>query len=128
MEFDAEGNLLQAWGGPGAGFDWPANEHGIYVGSPGQVWLAGNGEKDSHILKFTRDGRFLLQIGKPGPAAATPTPPTSAVPPTCAWIRRDNELFVADGYGNHRVIVFDAGSGAYKRHWGANGRPPATRP
>ena len=66
MEFDAEGNLLQAWGGPGPGFDWPANEHGIYVDPQGNVWLAGNGEKDSHIIKFTRDGRFLLQIGKPG--------------------------------------------------------------
>ncbi len=66
MEFDNAGNLLQAWGGPGAGYDWPANEHGIYVDPQNNVWLAGNGEKDNQILKFTRDGRFIMQIGKPG--------------------------------------------------------------
>ncbi len=38
--------------------------------------------------------------------------------------RAANELYVADGYVNHRVIVFDATTGAYKRHWGAYGRKP----
>src|SRR4029453_13262968 len=66
VECDAEGNLLQAWGGPGAGFDWPANEHGIYVDPQGNVWLGGNGKKNTHTLKFPRAGPFLLQIGKPG--------------------------------------------------------------
>jgi DNA-binding beta-propeller fold protein YncE len=124
MEFDAEGNLLQAWGGPGAGFDWPANEHGIYVDPQGNVWLAGNGEKDSHILKFTREGRFLLQIGKPGASGGDADTANLGRPADVRVDPSSNELFVADGYGNHRVIVFDAGSGAYKRHWGANGRPP----
>ena len=66
MEFDPEGNLVQAWGGPGAGYDWPENEHGIFVDAQSNVWLAGNAEKDAQILKFTRDGRFQMQIGKPG--------------------------------------------------------------
>jgi hypothetical protein len=66
MEFDSEGNLMQAWGGPSAGYDWPENEHGIFVDSQNNVWLAGNAEKDAQILKFTRDGRFQMQIGKPG--------------------------------------------------------------
>jgi hypothetical protein len=66
MEFDGEGNLVQAWGGPGAGYDWPENEHGIFVDAQNNVWLAGNAEKDAQILKFTRDGRFQMQIGKPG--------------------------------------------------------------
>jgi DNA-binding beta-propeller fold protein YncE len=124
MEFDAEGNLLQAWGGPGSGYDWPANEHGIYVDPQGNVWLAGNGEKDAQILKFTRDGRFLMQIGKPGASKGDADTTNLNRPADVRLDPATNELFVADGYGNHRVIVFDAGTGAYKRHWGANGRPP----
>jgi hypothetical protein len=68
MELDGEGNVLQASGGPGPGYDWPENEHGIFVDPAGNVWLAGNREKDYQILKFMRDGRFLMQIGKPAPS------------------------------------------------------------
>lgn len=124
MEFDAEGRLLQAWGGPGAGYDWPANEHGIFVDHQDHVWLAGNGEKDHHVLKFTRTGRFLLQIGKPGAGGGDGDTRHLGRPADVRVDPATNELYVADGYGNHRVIVFDATTGAYKRHWGANGRPP----
>ena len=124
LEFDADGNLLQAWGGQGQGYDWPLNEHGIYVDAQDNVWIGGNDQKDHQVLKFTRDGKFLLQIGKAdttggdNDTAHLGRPANVAVDPTA------NELFVADGYKNHRVIVFDARTGAYKRHWGANGRPP----
>ena len=124
MQFDAEGNLLQAWGGPGAGYEWPDNEHGIHVDHQNNVWLAGNGPKDSQILKFTRDGKFLLQIGKHGQSGGDGDTHNLGRPASMVVDRDTNELFVADGYGNHRVIVFDAQTGAYKRHWGANGRPP----
>jgi DNA-binding beta-propeller fold protein YncE len=124
MEFDADGKLLQAWGGPGAGYDWPANEHGIFVDHHDNVWLAGNGEKDHHILKFTRTGRFLMQIGKPGASTGDADTHHLRRPADTRVDPATNELYVADGYGNHRVIVFDAATGAYKRHWGANGRPP----
>ena len=67
LEFDAAGNLLRSWGGPGTGFQWPQNEHGIHVDAKGYVWITGNGESDGQILKFTRDGRFVMQIGKIGP-------------------------------------------------------------
>ena len=67
IEFDQDGNLVQAWGGPGQGYDWPQNEHGIHIDPKGFVWLGGNGETDGQILKFTRDGKFVLQIGKHGP-------------------------------------------------------------
>ena len=89
------------------------------------VWLAGNGPKDGMILKFTRDGKLLMKIGEPGVIGndaghrGTSTGPANVVVDPAT-----RELFVADGYGNHRVIVFDAETGAYKRHWGANGRPP----
>jgi DNA-binding beta-propeller fold protein YncE len=124
LQFDAEGNLLQSWGGPGAGYEWPENEHGIYVDHQNNVWLAGNGAKDSQLLKFTRDGKFILQIGKHGQSGGDTDTQNLGRPANMVVDRDTNELFVADGYGNHRVIVFDAQTGAYKRHWGANGRPP----
>jgi len=124
MEFDGEGNLVQAWGGPGAGYDWPENEHGIFVDAQNNVWLAGNAEKDAQILKFTRDGRFQMQIGKPGMSKGDGDTQNLNRPADVRVDPATNELFVADGYGNHRVIVFDAATGRYKRHWGANGLPP----
>src|SRR5438309_2046194 len=63
LEFDAAGRLLRSWGGPGVGYDWPQNEHGIHVDAAGFVWITGNGADDGQILKFTREGRFVLQIG-----------------------------------------------------------------
>jgi hypothetical protein len=124
MQFDSAGNLLQAWGGPGQGYDWPTNEHGIFVDAQSNVWLAGNGEKDNQVLKFTRDGRFLMQIGKPGMSKGDADTQNLNRPADTRVDAAANELFVADGYGNHRVIVFDAATGAYKRHWGANGKAP----
>jgi hypothetical protein len=124
IEFDAEGRVVQGWGGPGPGYDWPANEHGIYVDGSDHVWLAGNGEKDHHLLKFTGAGKFLLQIGRPGAGKGDADTHNLGRPADVRVDGDTRELYVADGYGNHRVIVFDAATGAYKRHWGANGRPP----
>ncbi len=124
LEFDAAGNLLRSWGGPGAGYDWPQNEHGIHVDRQGFVWITGNGENDGQLLKFTRDGRFVLQIGKVGPQ--TGNLDTSRLG-QAAGVEVDdaaNEVYVADGYYNKRVIVFDATSGAFKRMWSAYGKAP----
>src|SRR5438034_10823820 len=66
LEFDPAGNLVSSWGGPGAGYEWPQLEHGIYVDEQDHVWLGGGGEKDAQILKFTRQGRFVMQIGHQG--------------------------------------------------------------
>lgn len=125
LEFDANGNLLRSWGGPGAGYDWPQNEHGIHVDAQGFVWITGNGEKDGQVLKFTRDGRFVLQIGKVGPQ--TGNADTTRLG-QAAGVEVDgpaNEVYVADGYYNKRVIVFDATTGGFKRTWGAYGKPPS---
>ena len=123
MEFDQAGNLVQAWGGPHAGYDWPTSEHGIAVDTKGFVWLAGSGKGDGMILKFRRDGTFVMQIGHPGPINSSDT--THLGQPADMWIdEAANELYVADGYGNHRVIVFDTVTGAFKRMWGAYGKPP----
>ena len=124
LEFDASGTLVQAWGGSGAGHPWPDNEHGIYVDDRDNVWLAGNGARDGMILKFTRDGKFLMKIGEPGVIGNDQDTRHLNRPANLAMDPGTRELFVADGYGNHRVVVFDAETGQYKRHWGANGRPP----
>ncbi len=125
LEFDAQGRLLRSWGGPGAGYDWPGNEHGVHVDGKGFVWITGNGENDGQVLKFTQEGRFVLQIGRVGPQ--TNSADTTRLG-KAAGVEVDveaNEVYVADGYQNRRVIVFDALTGAYKRHWGAYGRSPS---
>jgi hypothetical protein len=124
LEFDRAGRLLRHWGGPGAGYDWPGNEHGIHVDPQGFVWITGNGPQDGQLLKFTRDGKFVMQIGKVGPQTGSADFTRLG---QAAGVEVDGparELYVADGYYNRRVIVFDADTGAYKRHWGAYGKPP----
>jgi DNA-binding beta-propeller fold protein YncE len=122
LQFDAAGNLLRSWGGKGSGYDWPVQEHGIFVDGEGSVWLAGNDGKDHQILKFTPDGKFLRQLGKPGQSHGSNS--LSQLGRPAHMVVASGELFVADGYGNRRVVVFDAGTLAYKRHWGAYGERP----
>ena len=124
LQFDRQGNLLRSWGGKGMGYDWPANEHGIYVDPKGDVWVGGNAETDHMLLKFSGDGKFLMQIGKPGASKGSNDREQLGRPAHMTLDVAANELYVADGYGNRRVIVFDAATGAYRRHWGAYGNRP----
>lgn len=124
LEFDRSGKLLRRWGGPGAGYNWPGNEHGIHVDQDGYVWLTGNGPEDGQVLKFTRDGRFVMQIGKVGPQTGSADLTRLGQAAGVEVDTAAHEVYVADGYNNRRVIVFDSDTGAYKRHWGAYGKPP----
>src|SRR5471030_1232158 len=124
MEFETDGKLIRAWGGPGDGYDWPENEHGIRIDSKGFVWIGGNGNTDGQILKFTQDGKFVLQIGKKGSLTNSADTARLGRPADTVVDAAANEIYVADGYQNHRVIVFDADSGAFKRMWDAYGKPP----
>jgi len=124
IEFDEQGNFIQAWGGPGPGYDWPEVEHGIYVDPKGNVWLGGNGPTDHHLVKFTKQGRFLMQLGKKGASKGNADTANVKGAADTFVHTSTNELFVADGYGNRRVIVFDADTGAFKRMWGAFGNKP----
>jgi DNA-binding beta-propeller fold protein YncE len=124
LAFDAEGNLKRQWGGPGEGYDWPKSEHGIHIDRDGNVWLAGNHKEDHQILKFAPDGKFLAQIGKPGTPAGSNSNSGLGSPAHMVTDDAANELYVADGYQNRRIIVFDTKTGAYKRHWGAYGKQP----
>jgi DNA-binding beta-propeller fold protein YncE len=131
LEFDQAGNLIGHWGGPHEGYDWPDSNHGITVDYKGNVWIGGNGRgadpqkyHDNMILKFTQDGKFLMQIGKPGQSQGSNDTDNVKGAAKMFVDKATNELYVADGYGNHRVIVFDAETGKYKRHWGAYGKKP----
>ncbi len=129
LEFDAAGNLLKSWGGPstggGASYDWPSIEHSILVDRAGNVWITGSGAKDRQALKFTGDGKFLLQIGHASSAPVNSLDTTILGGPAGMDLdERAHELYIADGYFNRRVIVFDSETGAFKRMWGAYGNPP----
>jgi len=154
VEFSADGRYIQGWGGPSKGgqYEWfnrgglhsafaecqsctaerrlngdgrpGSGEHGIAVDAKDNVWLTGNGDGDGQVLKFTKDGKFLLQIGKGGVAVDSNDTTHLSRPAGITVYDKTNEVFVADGYGNRRVIVFDANTGAYKRHWGAYGNKP----
>lgn len=147
LEFDAAGNLVRHWGGPGEGFDWPQSTGGIAVDHKSNVWIAAAGPPepaaarappptgaagaapaaprplDAHVLKFTRTGRFLLQIGRAGKIEGAGSQTTLDRPAAVAIDPAMNEVYIADT-GNRRVVVFDADNGAYKRHWGAYGEKP----
>lgn len=125
IEFDRSGKVVQAWGAPGKGYDFPKREHGIHVDGQDNVWIAGNHDTDHQIVKFSRGGKFLLQIGQAGKTGGSNDTALLGKPAYMEVDDKANELFVADGYGNRRVIVFDASTGAYKRHWGAYGNRPA---
>jgi len=124
LDFDPDGNLVRAWGGPGPGYEWPQSNHGIHVDYKGNVWIGGNGEKDAQILKFTKDGKFLLQVGHFGKNGGS-NDPENFGRPAKIWVDpKTNEAYVADGYLNKRVAVIDADTGKMKRYWGAYGNKP----
>jgi len=128
LEFDQAGTLIHSWGGPGQGYDWPQIEHGLFVDQKDNVWLAGNGENDAHLLKFTREGKFIAQFGKPGARGGSADMKNLGQPANLSVDSVSNEVYVADGYRNRRVIVLDAGTLTFKRMWGAYGRTPDDTP
>lgn len=136
IEFSATGEVLRAWGDPTAkdrGFEWPTAGHGIYIDYKGNVWIAGSATRESEdgraadglVLKFDPDGKLLLQIGAKGPSKGSNDPTILSGASAVDVDPETNEVFIADGYGNKRVIVFDADTGEYKRHWGAYGNKPS---
>ena len=127
IEFSPDGTVLRAWGGPGDGFEWPQSEHGIHVDHQGHVWIGASGGSDAHVLKFTKEGKFLLQIGRAGQSGGSNDTENLGRPAALEVDPDANEVYIADGYGNRRIIVFDASTGAYKRHWGAYGDRPDDR-
>jgi len=124
LEFDQAGNLIGNWGGKGEGYEWPVSNHGITVDYKGNVWIGGNGQGDAQVLKFTQNGKLLMQIGHQNKSQGSNDTANFSRPAKLFIDQATNELYVADGYSNKRVIVFDADTGQYKRHWGAYGNKP----
>lgn len=134
LEFDEEGKVIQGWGGPQWNVDaqawdvsdpaWPQSEHGIYVDDAHNVWLAGNGENDHVVLKYSNTGELLLTIGRVGETGGSNDTARLGRPADIAVDMAAREVYIADGYLNRRVIVFDSETGSYKRHWGAFGNRP----
>ncbi len=139
LEFEASGKFIQGWGGPSDSFEWPDNEHGIYVDDKDVVWIGGNAgtganlikapwRDDDMLLKFTMQGKFLQQFGRRDQSGGNADTKNLKEPADVVVYRKTNEAFVADGYGNRRVIVLDANTGAFKRMWGAFGNAPIDGP
>jgi len=147
LEFDTAGNLIGHWGGPGEGFDWPQSPGGIAVDNKGNVWITGAGQpepaaarpaaapaanarpaapkpQDAQVLKFSKSGQFILQIGHAGKVEGSDSKSGLNRPAGVTIDPATNELYIADGFGNRRIVVFDAEGGSYKRHWGAYGEKP----
>jgi DNA-binding beta-propeller fold protein YncE len=137
LEFDPDGNLVGHFGGPADGYDWPESNHGITADPKDNLWIGGNGRDDAHILKFTRDGKFIAQFGKPGARKKASSGDEPAWEGNShdkesfgrvaevAFDPENNEAYVSDGYLNKRVAVLDMDSGELKRYWGAYGEAPS---
>jgi DNA-binding beta-propeller fold protein YncE len=128
VELDANGGFVRAWGGDSKEFEWPSNEHGITVDYKDNIWIGGNGVTDDMVLKFTIDGKFIKQFGARGKSTGNNDTRNFNRPADIAVYSKTNEMFIADGYGNRRLVVIDADTGAFKRMWGAFGRPPDSLP
>ena len=124
IEFDADGNVVQGWGDPATQdvSEFPRNAHGIFVDHNDYVWVGTY--RHHRVMKFTRSGDLVMTIGRYDENAGSDDPQLLGGP-AGIWVDpEDNEVFIADGYRNRRVVVFDGETGAYLRHWGAYGEPP----
>lgn len=124
-EWDPQGRLLQSWDARGPDGTW-STIHGLFVDHNGFVWTNA---RESHLtVKFTRTGQVALVIGTVNRTGGSNDPALMGRPSEI-WVDPvDNEVFVADGYGNRRIVVFDGATGRYLRHWGAYGRRPEDPP
>ncbi|HEY7289123.1 MAG TPA: hypothetical protein VH583_04740 [Vicinamibacterales bacterium] len=149
LAFNPAGDLVANWEPKDTkGYDWPNNPAGIAVDGKGNVWVAGGmatpslapagrggrgrgGEApapppaDAQVLKFSKDGKFVMQIGKAGQTGKNDSQSNLNGPSAIAVDDTANEVYVADGFQNRRIVVFDANTGAFKRAWGAYGEKPS---
>jgi len=155
LEFAPDGRKVREWGGPDQGYPWPVRPHAIAVDPEGNIWIGGGvappapaggrggrGGRgaaapagpppaptyDTHILKFSREGSHLMTIGQPGGTPSSASQDMFGGPAGFAFDADAGEVFVADGYANHRVVVLDMATGAFKRAWGAYGNEPSDAP
>jgi DNA-binding beta-propeller fold protein YncE len=124
-EWDAQGKLVQSWDARGPDGKW-STIHGLFVDHNGFVWT--NARESNLTVKFTPTGQVTLVIGKYNETGGSNNTALMGRPSEIWVDPADNEVFVADGYGNRRIVVFDGATGRYLRHWGAYGKPPIDPP
>ena len=132
IEFDSLGSVVNSWGTRDI---LPKKVHGCFIDDQGNIWIAGQG--DAIVQKYTHDGsKMLLQIGikgkfdsGDGTDSLDGTLPSNAMnsshellnsPTDVAVDPMNGDIYVSDGYGNRRVVVFDR-EGHYLRQWGRQG-------
>ncbi|MCB2058995.1 MAG: hypothetical protein R3E09_13605 [Novosphingobium sp.] len=131
VRFSAGGEFIDAWGGvdhiPAADGvpQWPAGREGIECDTEGNIWIFGYASDDDAVLKFSPSGELLLRLGQRGRAGDDDDTRFLGGPTSCYHDVERREVFVSDGYRNHRVIAFDSDTGEFKRMWGAYGRKPS---
>ena len=124
IEFDENGKVVQGWGDPATQgvSEFPRNPHGLFVDHNDNVWIGTY--RHHRVMKFTRTGELLMQIGTYDVTRGSNDTETLGGP-AGIWVDpATNEVFIADGYRNRRVVVFDGDTGEYLRHWGAYGETP----
>ncbi len=122
IEFDRDGNVVQAWDMSNGDWAWPDVPHGLFVDHDDNLWVGSR--PHNQVLKFDRDGELLLTIGELDEMGGS-NDPDRLGRPADVWVDPDtNEAFIADGYGNRRIVVYDGETGEYLRHWGAYGETP----
>ncbi|HMD36901.1 MAG TPA: hypothetical protein VKH42_18130 [Vicinamibacterales bacterium] len=125
LEFLPDGTLGRHWGGSDtADYKWPASNHGVTIDHKGNVWVGGNGAGDGEVLKFTQDGKFIMKVGDKGVPIDSNSTEHFGMVAKIFVDAKENEAYIADGYGNKRVAVIDAETGKFKRYWGAYGNKP----
>ena len=134
VRFGPDGVFKDAWGGPdhvpaADGVpQWPAGREGLEIDAEGNVWIFGYSAGDDAVLRFSLDGRLLLRIGQRGRTGGDAATALLGGPTSCYHDIAAREVFVTDGYINHRVIAFNSDTGAFTRMWGADGKDPAATP
>lgn len=131
VHLSSSGRFINAWGGPSSvpqadGISqWPSDPDNVECDDEGNVWVTGWNTDDDGILKFSPDGKFLRRYGQRGHAGDDDSTEWVNSPPSVYHDVKNRELFVADGYGNHRIIAFNSDTGKFTRMWGAYGKKPS---
>lgn len=132
VNFDKQGNLVRAWGGPDhipaidGVCQWPDGLEGLEVDGDGNLWVFGYKPGDDAVLKFDPSGKLLLQIGQRGRPGNDDSRTHLGRPTSAYHNTKSREVFISDGYANHRVVAFNSDTGEFTRMWGAHGKQPAS--
>jgi hypothetical protein len=132
--FGPDGAYKGGWGGPDhipaadGEQQWPKGREGLEIDGEGNVWIFGYSSGDDAVLKFDLDGNLRMRIGQRGKPGTDASTDLLHGPTSCYHDLAAREVFVTDGYGNHRVIAFNSDTGKFTRMWGAFGNDPSSIP